>query len=459
MSNIAIKVENLSKQYKIGIAKYRHNSLRDHLTEWAKSQFVRNGRHSPSSFQPSSVSVQPTPVEGRLDTFWALKDISFEIKQGETVGFIGKNGAGKSTLLKLLSRITQPTRGYAEIHGRVGSLLEVGTGFHPELTGRENIYLNGAILGMKKAEIARKFDEIVDFSGIEKFLETPVKRYSSGMYTRLAFSVAAHLDPEILIVDEVLAVGDSEFQRKCLDKMEDVGNEGRTVLFVSHNMLAVTRLCKRAILLQGGRVVEDGSPHQVVSAYAHSETRIMAIREWPDPSKAPSGKIARLRAVRVRTEDGRVTDGADIRERVGVEMEYDVLQSGYVLMPCLHFFNEEGIYVFPTHEFDPAWRGRNRPAGRYVSTAWIPGNFLSEGRLFVDASIDTLNPVIHQFIVHKAVAFQVIDSIEGNSARVDWAGDIGGAVRPLLEWSTKFTQNSPEGEAPQLEERSGEEVL
>src|SRR5207247_905772 len=241
MSDIAIRVENLSKRYEIGAAKRRHDTLRDQLADGLKALFRNKG-------QPRQ----------RKESIWALKDVSFEIKHGEVVGFIGRNGAGKSTLLKILSRITEPTAGHAEVRGRVGSLLEVGTGFHHELTGRENIYLNGAILGMKKAEIDRKFDEIVDFSGVEKFIDTPVKHYSSGMHVRLAFAVAAHLEPEILLVDEVLAVGDAAFQKKCLGKMGDVAKKGRTVLFVSHNMAAVTRLCPKAILLDNGSIALSG---------------------------------------------------------------------------------------------------------------------------------------------------------------------------------------------------------
>src|SRR5712692_6188799 len=274
MSNIAIHVENLSKLYKIGARRNRHDTLRDHLAHGFKSLFSRNGRSSSLASQPSTlsgqqsaVSGQLSSVDGRSNTFWALKDVSFEVKHGEVVGIIGRNGAGKSTLLKILSRITEPTTGQVQIDGRVASLLEVGTGFHPELTGRENIFLNGAILGMRRAEIARKFDEIVDFSEIEQFLDTPVKHYSSGMYVRLAFAVAAHLDPEILIVDEVLAVGDVAFQKKCLGKMNEVSKSGRTVLFVSHNMAAVENLCQRGVVLERGRVVFDGTAKDAVQHY------------------------------------------------------------------------------------------------------------------------------------------------------------------------------------------------
>src|SRR2546426_588028 len=290
MSAIAIRVENLSKAYRIGLNEQRHETLLGAMASFIRSPWenyrnlrklsrfedvsadarnqkseIRNqksaNRSSDTSFQPSAFIPQPS------DIIWALKDVSFEVKHGEVLGIIGRNGAGKSTLLKILSRITEPTSGRAEVYGRVGSLLEVGTGFHPDLTGRENVYLNGTILGMKKREVDAKFEEIVDFSGVEKFIDTPVKRYSSGMRVRLAFSVAAHLEPEILIVDEVLAVGDAEFQKRCLGKMEDVASHGRTVLFVSHNMGAVSQLCDRCILLQDGGIRFDGETKEAVDIY------------------------------------------------------------------------------------------------------------------------------------------------------------------------------------------------
>jgi lipopolysaccharide transport system ATP-binding protein len=260
MSDNAIKVENLSKRYKIGVTRNHHDTLRDHLMHGVKSLFGRNARSSAGNRRPFAVDI-------RAESIWALKDVSFDIKHGEVVGFVGRNGAGKSTLLKILSRITEPTLGRAEIHGRIGSLLEVGTGFHPELTGRENIYLNGAVLGMRKAEIQRKFDEIVDFAEVDGFIDTPVKRYSSGMYVRLAFAVAAHLEPEILIVDEVLAVGDVQFQQKCLGKMGNVAREGRTVLFVTHNLAAITQLCPSSIFLRQGTLVARGPTKAVIDDY------------------------------------------------------------------------------------------------------------------------------------------------------------------------------------------------
>jgi lipopolysaccharide transport system ATP-binding protein len=432
-----IKVEGLGKQYSIGTQGSAYSTLREVLTRKLRS---------PLSQQRNKTRDQK---------IWALRDVSFEVNPGEVVGIIGRNGAGKSTLLKILSRITEPTTGRAELCGRVGSLLEVGTGFHPELTGRENIYLNGAILGMARTEIERKFDEIVAFAEIEKFLDTPVKRYSSGMYVRLAFAVAAYLEPEILLVDEVLAVGDASFQRKCLDRMKDVGRRGRTVLFVSHNMPAVTRLCDRTILLDEGTILQDGPSHKVVGSYLKSGLGTMAAREWPDAEKAPGNEVVRLCAVRVRTEDGRVTDAIDIRRPVGVEMEFEVLKPGYVLLPNYHVSNEEGVLVFIAADQDPAWQRNPRPVGRFSSTAWIPGNFFSEGTIIIGAAVSTMDPVIIHFFERDAVAFQVIDSLDGGSARGEYAGPYPGVVRPILRWTTKPSDMKTEVAGKAMHEEGG----
>ncbi len=433
MTDIAIQGNRIGKQYYIGKVQERYPTLSSQITNAFVAPFHRAGR---------LLRGQATGAAGLDEAFWALKDVSFEITEGEVVGIIGRNGAGKSTLLKVLSRITEPTAGSAVIHGRVGSLLEVGTGFHPELTGRENVYLNGSILGMKRKEINQNFDEIVAFAEIEKFIDTPIKHYSSGMSVRLAFAVAAHLEPEILIVDEVLAVGDARFQKKCLNKMEDVGQAGRTVLFVSHNMPAVARMCGRVILLEDGKLTLDGSAHDVVSAYMSGEFGSSAQREWADPDKAPAGEVARLRAVRVHTNDGDVKDAMDIRHPIGIDMEYDVLKPSYVLMPHFQLINDEGLRVFVTIDQDPDWRRRPRPVGHYTSTAWIPGNYLAEGTLFVTPALATLAPISQaQFVERDAIAFQVIDTMDGDSARGDWGRKLGGVVRPLLEWTTEFEPN------------------
>lgn len=439
---IAIKVESISKCYRIGMKEELKDSFATSIFSFMKSP-VNNYRKYRSLYKFDDIKPNRDGFMNNnpSDIIWVLKDVSFEVKQGEVVGIIGLNGAGKSTLLKILTRITEPTRGRGIIRGRVSSLLEVGTGFHRELTGRENVYLNGTILGMKKKEVDRAFDEIVDFSGVEKFIDTPVKRYSSGMRLRLAFAVAAHLEPEILLIDEVLAVGDARFQKKCLEKMQDISQHGRTILFVSHNMPAITRLCSRSILLDQGVVLADGPSNQVVSTYLNAGQGSMAERKWPDASQAPGGEIVRLRAMRVKNEDGQVTDVIDIRKPVGIEMEYEVLKSGYVLLPHYYFFNGEGIKAFTSMDNDPNWRKRHRPAGRYVSTAWIPGNLLSEGTMYVEPVILTLEPLIKQAYAKNAVAFQVVDNHDGDSARADWVGKLSGVIRPMLKWDTEYVPN------------------
>ena len=418
-----IKVENLTKRYQIGASKASYQTLRDTIVDVVRSPFRRQRN-------------------GDDATIWALNDVSFEINAGEVVGIIGRNGAGKSTLLKIMSRITEPTTGRVELYGRVGSLLEVGTGFHPELTGRENIFLNGVIMGMRRDEIERKFDEIVAFAEVSKFLDTPVKRYSSGMYVRLAFAVAAHLEPEILVVDEVLAVGDASFQRKCLDKMKDVSQHGRTVLFVSHSMPAISRLCPRTILIDEGKILEDGPSHKVVTTYLRSGVGTTAARIWSDPAKAPGNDVARLLAVRVVTDENETKEAIDIRRAVGIEMEYEVLEAGHILVANYHFFNEEGSNVFVVSDHDPEWRQRPRPAGRYKSTAWIPGNFLAEGAMIVGVALSTFDPIVVHFYERDAVAFQVVDTMDGDSARGEFAGPMPGVIRPLLEWKTRLVSET-----------------
>ncbi len=437
MSEFAIQAHNIGKKYHIGSVKHKgYRTLRETINQVASAPFRRAG---------SLLRGHATGAAELHEELWALQNISFDIKHGETVGIIGRNGAGKSTLLKVLSRITEPSTGYVDLYGRVGSLLEVGTGFHPELTGRENVFLNGAILGMTRREIDARFDEIVEFSEVPKFIDTPVKHYSSGMKLRLAFSVAAHLEPEILIIDEVLAVGDSSFQKKCLNKMQDVGQEGRTVLFVSHNMPAVTRLCDRTILLDQGQVLRDGPSHKVVSAYLNSGLGTTAERIWEDPQRAPGDDVVRIRAVRALNDNGDVSDAMDIRRPIGLQMDYDVLDTGHVFMLYFRLFNEEGTEIFTTIDSDAAWRKRPRPAGSYTSTAWVPGNLLAEGTVFVWATARTLNPSQVRAKEQDAVAFQVIDSMDGDSARIDHAGPMAGIVRPLLEWSTQFDGSTTNG--------------
>ncbi len=431
-----ISVENVGKRYRIGRVQSSYSTLRETLAEAVRSPFKKL-RANNDQFQ----------------FVWAVDDISFEIESGEVVGLIGRNGAGKSTLLKLLSRITEPTRGRIELNGRVGSLLEVGTGFHPELTGRENIFLNGAILGMSRKEIVRKFDEIVAFAEVEKFIDTPVKHYSSGMYLRLGFAVAAHLEPEILMVDEVLAVGDIRFQRKCIDKMQDVGKQGHTVIFVSHNMDAIARLCPRALLLDQGKVIADGPSRQVASQYMSGGEGLTTIREWADLTKAPGNDIVRLCAVRVRNHAGEILDSLDIRQPVQIETEYEVLRPGHELIPDCQISNEAGLLLFGTGDQRSAWGRRPKPAGRFISTVVIPGNYLAEGTIFVTVAMNILNQAI-LYREENVVSFQILDPMEGDSARGDYVGPMGGVVRPLLEWETRHINGEPESEST-LPERQG----
>ncbi len=444
MSDLAIKVNNISKLYRLGVKEQASENLGGALANFIRSP-IKNYKKYRSLYQFNDVIGDTGQDEYEsTDVLRALRGVSFEINQGEVVGIIGTNGAGKSTLLKVLSRITPPTQGTVEIHGRVSSLLEVGTGFHPELSGRENIYLNGTILGMRKKEIDRRFDEIIEFSGVEKFLDTPVKRYSSGMRVRLAFAVSAHLEPEILIIDEVLAVGDAEFQKKCLNKMQDVSKAGRTVLFVSHSMPAVTRLCPRVIMLDKGRLLMDGPVDDVVSAYLHAGRGITAVRKWDDMATAPGDDVVRLCAVRVKNEDGDVKEGVDIRKAIGLEMEYEVLQGGHQLLPYYILFNDQGVKVFSTIDQDARWTVEQRPAGRFISTAWIPGNLLAEGTYYVRATMRNPDRKKRYFDEQEIVAFNVLDTYDGDSARGEWVGKMGGVIRPLLKWETSYDTVLPE---------------
>jgi lipopolysaccharide transport system ATP-binding protein len=425
-----IRVDNLGKRYQIGARGPAYGTLRDTIVAGLRSSVARrNGNKSAAT------------------TLWAVKDVSFEVEQGDIVGIIGRNGAGKSTLLKLLSRVTEPTTGRIELYGRLGSLLEVGTGFHPELSGRENIYLNGAILGMTRREIASKFDEIVAFAEVERFIDTAVKHFSSGMYLRLAFAVAAHLEPEILIVDEVLAVGDARFQRKCLDKMEDVSHQGRTVLFVSHNMAAITRLCPRAIMLEEGGVALDGPSSKVVTAYLDAGITVTAQREWPDIQRAPGDSDVRMRAVRVRNHEGQVSETIDIRHPAYIEIEYDVLRPGNRLSAGIICKNEEGLSLFSSGDLSPDAVFSQDPnaTGRYSAVCTVPGNMLAEGGVIVTAAIYAiLESATPHAIEHDAVRFLVVESSEADTARGLYTGPVAGVMRPLLHWQTTRVQPAAE---------------
>ncbi len=420
-----IEVKNLSKSYQIGKRKESYYSLRDEITNLVR---------------------KPTQLlKGQKDEkedFWALKDINFSVEKGEVVGVIGRNGAGKTTLLKVLSRITPPTTGEAIIRGRINSLLEVGTGFHPELKGRENIYLNGAILGMTKKEIDSKFNEIVEFAEIGKFLDTPVKRYSSGMYVRLAFAVAAHLEPEILLIDEVLAVGDYKFQKKCLKKMSKVSREGRTVLFVSHNMTSVAKLCNRAILLESGKLVMEGPTSEVVERYIGLRKDMRSEVNWRNPSKAPGDSVVKLKSVRILSEDGEPNSELDIGEDFLIELTYWNFAKGAKLLPSIRLVNNDGVTVFTAANVtsvclkpDP-WYGRPSPKGLFRSVCKIPGNFLNEGHYFVNIIIGDLTETMTSHVYEEQIiSFEVIET-EG--VHKDHSSNLIGVVRPRLAWRTEY---------------------
>jgi len=367
------------------------------------------------------------------DTIWALRDINFEVEQGQVLGIIGRNGAGKSTLLKILSRITEPTTGTVTIQGRVGSLLEVGTGFHPELTGRENIYLNGAILGMKRIEIDRKMDEIIEFSEVEQFIDTPVKRFSSGMYLRLAFAVAAHLEPEILVVDEVLAVGDAEFQKKCLGKMGDVANQGRTVLFVSHNMSAVLRLTNETILIDKGQITMRGPSAETVDYYLSAGNAKAGERFW-DPDEVPADS-APFRPIALRLVDkaGKVVETIRSVEPFFIEMEYQLSLPLPGLRIGLYINSARGEQVLTTFDTDDQQRYENltsRAAGHYVSRCQVPADLLNGGRYIIGVNASSFR-VRRYFMDEQALAFNVDPS---GAPGMQWSEPRPGILRPRFDW-------------------------
>jgi lipopolysaccharide transport system ATP-binding protein len=419
-----IKVENLSKQYRLG--QVGTGTISHDVNRWWHK--IR-GKEDP--YLKIGESNDRT-TKGDSDYVWALKDINFEVQQGEVLGIIGRNGAGKSTLLKILSRTTSPTTGSVKIKGRVASLLEVGTGFHPELSGRDNIFLNGAILGMTRREIQSKFDEIVDFAGVERYIDTPVKRYSSGMYVRLAFAVAAHLEPEILIVDEVLAVGDAEFQKRCLGKMKDVSvNQGRTVLFVSHQMDAITRLCKSAISINKGKIDIIGDSLSVVRNYLHKREIINSSFTWTESH--PGNSLVQLISIGL-FQDNNAISTAEIDKEVIIQFNFRVLSESSDLVPGVNVHNDQGDHLFTSHDVQTAILQRNYLPGVYKSTVKIPGNFFSEGEIFVSVAMMSYSPFTIHFHETNKVSFLVVDKMKLNSSRGLFEGPLPGLIRPKLDW-------------------------
>lgn len=420
----AISVKNIGKQYKIGAAetKFRYNMLRDVIVDTVAAPL-----------RLAKAMIGKSDRRMNQNYVWALKDISFDLEEGKVLGIVGRNGAGKSTLLKILSRVTEPTTGSVTVRGRVGSLLEVGTGFHPELTGRENIYMNGAILGMKRSEIDSKFDEIVDFSEVNQFIDTPVKRYSSGMYLRLAFAVAAHLEPEILVVDEVLAVGDAEFQKKCLGKMGDVAQQGRTVLFVSHNMSAILRLTQEAIVLNKGQLIMRGPTQEAVDYYLSSGQSQAGERTWEADEVPAAAMPFTPISLKVKERSGKVVDTVRSTEPVTVEFEYKLDSSVTGLRVGLYISTVRGEYVFTSFDTDsPELYDKfdTRSAGRYISRAEIPADILNEGRYTVGVNASSFG-VRRYFMDENALAFNV--DISG-APGTQWGEPRVGPVRPRLNW-------------------------
>jgi lipopolysaccharide transport system ATP-binding protein len=427
MSNSVIKTENLGKSYMIGHKSEReeYTALRDVISNKAKEVWSR-------------IKNPQYYTHQNLEEFWALNDVNLDVKDGDRLGIIGRNGAGKTTLLKVLSRITEPTAGRAIIRGRIASLLEVGTGFHPELTGRENVYLNGSILGMSREEIKRKFDEIVCFSGVEQFIDTPVKRYSSGMYVRLAFAVAAHIEPEILIVDEVLSVGDAEFQKKAIGKMEDVTKDGRTVIFVSHNLASVSLLCNRALLLNQGTIMEEGTPDLIINNYLENRSANNSIYEWNDPETAPGNDVLRLRSAKILSSKGEVSSEIDIKDEFSIEITYWNLKNDTRMWAAIHVFNIMNVLVLtssntPTEtlNIDPLW-DTPQPIGIYKTVCQIPKRLLNASTYFVNIAIgiNSTDVLVHE---ERLLEFDIYDTI----SQVQKIGKAHNSViRPQLEWET-----------------------
>ena len=426
MSDIAIKVRGLGKKYYIG----------EKLPQRSLAGSIKNAAGFPWKVAKSLISGKA--IDQR-EEFWALKDVAFDVKQGEVLGIIGRNGAGKSTLLKILSRITTPTEGEGELFGRVGCLLEVGTGFHPELTGRENVFLNGSLLGMSNVEIKQRFDEIVDFSGVERFLDTPVKFYSSGMYTRLAFSVAAHLNPEILIVDEVLAVGDAEFQKKCLGKMDSIAKEGRTILFVSHNMSAIGQLCAQAIVLENGNVAFNGNVHDAISQYYHGNTCSPFSVDYTKQDSKPGDDWACLLAAHIEDMNGKHIGTADIGESFKVVISYRVNDTVPVQPnPFLNLNTSSGILAFAT---SGRMTGSNIP-GEYQAHCIIPGNFLNNDTYSIDIGLVFLHSGVRvSFCERSILAVNINENIAEtlDGLRNGFSGVIPGAIRPVMQWQIART--------------------
>lgn len=423
---VILKVENVSKQYRLGTL--GTGTLSHDLNRfWAKIR----GKEDPY-LKIGETNNRAT--KSTSEYVWALKDINFEVKRGEILGIIGKNGAGKSTLLKILSKVTAPSTGIIKSKGRIASLLEVGTGFHPEMTGKENIYLNGAILGMTKKEITEKFDEIVEFSGCERYIDTPVKRYSSGMKVRLAFAVAAFLEPDILVVDEVLAVGDAEFQKKAIGKMQDISNtDGRTVLFVSHNMSAVQSLCTSGILIEDGSIFFSGPISEVINTYLKNRNQLASV-SWSG-SNCPKANFIELREAKVLNIKHEISLNHLISEQIELEFTHLITKENELFVSSVNVFNDHGIHIFSSHDVFAPTLKTPLDLGEYKRSVIIPGNLLTDGSYSCSYAIMRYNPFTVEFHQMEVLAFNIIDEVGDHTARgSNYKHGIPGLIRPLLKW-------------------------
>lgn len=429
MSEIAIKLDHIGKRYRIGVQQQTYRTLRDTLVDLTKSP-LRQMYHVLKEGRPRK--------RKQAEHIWAIKDATFQLEKGEILGIVGRNGAGKSTLLKILARIAEPTVGRAEIKGRIASLLEVGTGFHGELTGRENIILNGAILGMKRNEIVKKFDEIVAFSEVDKFIDTPVKFYSSGMYLRLAFAVAAHIEPEILLVDEVLAVGDASFQNKCIGKMSEVAKQGRTVLFVSHNMSAIRSMCTRAIWLDQGRIVKEGVPDDIVNQYLLESNKQTLCCEWTDEANAPQCKHAILKRVAICNENGQLLEQVMTDCPFVVEIDYKVKRSGTTMGLAVEFYDtENNLIMMSLGNREPYWYGKPMDAREYITRCGVPGKLFNNKWIVCAIKIFGKGYTeVYRF--SELLKFEIMD---GHAGRGDYYGSFPGSIRPDFQWETNLLED------------------
>ncbi len=429
---VILSIENVSKHYRLGVVGTR--TIKHDLNRWwhkvrgKEDPYLKIGERNSRS------------TLGKSKYVWALKNITFDVHEGEVLGIIGKNGSGKSTLLKILSKVTMPTKGLIKSKGRIASLLEVGTGFHPELTGKENIYLNGAILGMSKTEITSKFEEIIEFAGVQRYIDTPVKRYSSGMKVRLAFAVAAHLEPEILVIDEVLAVGDAEFQSKAIGKMKDIASDdGRTVLFVSHDMDAIQKLTKRAVVLSDGEVLFVGETDKAVQVYLNKNMENQPEISWNQLETAPGNDFGRLKNITIYNDQKEACKRFNITEPIHISVTYWDLNTEYSNTAMVQVINERGQCLFATNEFNaPNWEKiHSNEKGIVTAVCTIPGNFMAEGQFNISVGVGNYNPNITHVFQENVLAFEVFDDTTGEGVRKMASGAWPGMMRPMLEWQVK----------------------